>query len=58
VIHNKQQDAWFMVYHRRPLGQKDGNHRVVCIDRMEFDGQGLIKPVRITFEGVTASPLR
>jgi beta-xylosidase len=58
VIHNKQQDSWFMVYHRRPLGQKDGNHRVVCIDRMEFDGQGLIKPVRITFEGVEASPLK
>jgi hypothetical protein len=25
---------------------------VVCIDRMEFDDQGRIKPVKITFEGV------
>ncbi len=58
VIHNQREDSWFIVYHRRPLGEKDGNHRVVCIDRMEFDHQGLIKPVRITFEGVTASPLR
>jgi hypothetical protein len=34
------------------LGERDGNHRVVCIDRMEFDAQGFIKPVKITFEGV------
>jgi hypothetical protein len=25
---------------------------VTCIDRMEFDEQGRIKPVKITFEGV------
>lgn len=43
---------WYIVYHRRPLGETDGNHRVVCIDRMEFDADGTIKPVRITFEGV------
>lgn len=47
-------DEYVIVYHRRPLGETDGNHRVVCIDRMEFDEQGLIKPVRITFEGVEA----
>jgi beta-xylosidase len=57
VIHNPRQQSWYIVYHRRPLGKKDGNHRVTCIDRMEFDKQGLIKPVRITFEGVAASPL-
>ena len=48
---------WSIVYHRRPLGEKDGNHRVVCIDRMEFDEQGLIKPVKITFEGVARRTL-
>lgn len=45
-------EDWYIVYHRRPLGQTDGNHRVVCIDRMEFDADGRIKPVKITFEGV------
>lgn len=49
---------WFIVYHRRPLGDREGNHRVTCIDRMEFDDAGLIKPVKITFEGVGAKPLR
>ena len=33
------------------------NHRVICIDRMEFDAQGLIKPVRITHTGVARRPL-
>jgi hypothetical protein len=44
----------YIVYHRRPLGETDGNHRVVCIDRMEFDPNGRIRPVKITFEGVPA----
>lgn len=51
-------DEWYIVYHRRPLGETDRNHRVVCIDRMEFDEEGLIKPVKITFEGVEARRLR
>ena len=45
-------DQYFIVYHRRPLGETDRNHRVVCIDRMEFDEQGLIKPVKMTVDGV------
>jgi beta-xylosidase len=58
VIHNKKDDSWYIVYHRRPLGEKDGNHRVTCIDKLEFDEKGMIKPVKITFEGVPANPLR
>ena len=50
-------DEWHIVYHRRPLGETDGNHRVTCIDRMEFDERGLIQPVKITFEGVSARRL-
>lgn len=50
-------DDWYIVYHRRPLGETDANHRVTCIDRMEFDDEGRIKPVRITHEGVEARPL-
>ena len=52
VIQLPGKDVYYIVYHRRPLGEKDGNHRVTCIDRMEFDKQGHIKPVKITFEGV------
>ncbi|WP_020531973.1 glycoside hydrolase family 43 protein [Flexithrix dorotheae] len=52
LINPPNSDEWFIIYHRRPLGKTDGNHRVVCIDKMEFDENGLIKPVKITFEGV------
>jgi beta-xylosidase len=52
VIKHPRRDAYYIVYHRRPLGETDGNHRVVCIDRMEFDAEGKIQPVKITFEGV------
>jgi len=49
-------DEWYIVYHRRPLSHTDRNHRVVCIDRMEFSEDGNIKPVQMTFEGVSARP--
>ncbi|MEI9865205.1 MAG: glycoside hydrolase family 43 protein [Limisphaerales bacterium] len=52
VIQLPGKDIYYIVYHRRPLGETDGNHRVTCIERMEFDAQGFIKPVQITFEGV------
>lgn len=38
-------DEWYIVYHRRPLGETDRNARVVCIDRIYFDEKGFIKPV-------------
>lgn len=49
-------DEYRIVYHRRPLGETDRDHRVVCIDRLEFDTQGYIKPVTMTFEGVPGLP--
>jgi beta-xylosidase len=58
VIHNKKDDSYYIVYHRRPLGETDGNHRVTCVDKLEFDEKGMIKPVKITFEGVPANPRR
>ncbi len=58
VIHVVDQDLWYMVYHRRPLGETDPNHRVTCIDRMYFDEKGLIKPVVLTPEGVSRRPLK
>lgn len=52
VIHIPNTDDWYMVYHRRPLTTTNGNHRETCIDRMYFDENGLILPVKITNEGV------
>ncbi|RYE27926.1 MAG: arabinan endo-1,5-alpha-L-arabinosidase, partial [Sphingobacteriaceae bacterium] len=48
---------WYIVYHRRPLSETDGNHRVTCVDKLYFDADGLIKPVVITEEGVEARKL-
>ncbi|WP_221420266.1 glycoside hydrolase family 43 protein [Fulvivirga sp. M361] len=45
-------DEWYIVYHRRPLTETHHNHRVICIEKMQFDDNGFIKPVKITFEGV------
>jgi beta-xylosidase len=56
VIHRK--DKWYIVYHRRPLKETDGNSRVTCIDRMYFDAGGFIKPVVITNEGVEKNLIR
>ena len=58
VIHNKESNDWYIIYHRRPLTEKDGNSRETCIDKMEFDEKGFIKPVRITKEGVVANKLK
>lgn len=58
VIHNPVKGAWYIVYHRRPLGETNANHRVTCIEELHFDEKGLIIPVKITNEGVTAQPLK
>lgn len=52
VINIPNTDEWYIVYHRRPLTEKDGNSRETCMEKMEFDENGRIKPVKITFEGV------
>jgi inosine-uridine nucleoside N-ribohydrolase len=57
VLHVPGTDEWYIVYHRRPLTEKDANHRVTCIDRMEFDEQGQIKPVKISHAGVALRSL-
>jgi len=48
VIKIPNKDEWYIVYHRRPLNETDRNARVTCIDRMEFDAAGRIKPVVMT----------
>jgi len=58
VIQVPGKDEWYIVYHRRPLGDTGQNHRQTCIDEMHFDESGYIKPVKITFEGVSPRPLK
>jgi beta-xylosidase len=58
VINVPGSDEWYIVYHRRPLTETDGNHRVMCIDKMYFDKDGMIQPVKITNEGVTAREIK
>ena len=58
VIHQPKSDKYYIIYHRRPLTETDGNHRVTCIDEMTFDKHGYINPVKITFEGVKSNPLK
>ncbi|KAL4922322.1 glycosyl hydrolase [Aspergillus aurantiobrunneus] len=45
-------EDYYIVYHRRYLNDTARDHRIVCIDRMEFDAAGNILPVNITTEGV------
>lgn len=56
VIHQQQKDLWYMIYHRRPLGETDRNYRVTCIDKMKFSGDSIL-PVKITFEGIKKAKL-
>lgn len=57
LFHIPGKDEWYIVYHRRPLGETDANHRVVCIDKMRFSKDGFIEPVKITNEGVKETHL-
>jgi beta-xylosidase len=52
VINIPGTDEWYIIYHRRPLTEADGNSRVTCAEHLYFDEKGLIKPVKITNEGV------
>ncbi len=57
VLQSPRSGKWYIVYHRRPLGETDRNHRVVSIDELRFDERGFILPVKITKEGVAADPI-
>lgn len=62
VIKVNGKDEWYMVYHRftRPkgisMGDAAGYNREVCIDKMEFNADGSIKPVKPTVNGI--KPIR
>jgi beta-xylosidase len=48
-------DAYYMVYHRFKIPGGDGTHREVCIDRMSFNADGTIVPVKPTLQGLQAA---
>lgn len=54
IMHIPNSEDYYIVYHRRPLGDNARDHRVTCIDKMTFDEDGFINPVKITFDGVAA----
>ena len=58
VIQIPGTEDYYIVCHRRPLTERNGNARVVCIERLEFDHEGFIKPVKLTFEGVPARKIK
>ncbi len=58
VIQVPGTDEWYIVYHRRPIPNEGRDHRVTSIDKMEFNPDGTIRPVVMTFRGVAARPLR
>jgi beta-xylosidase len=58
VIQVPGTEKFYIVYHRRPLDQKDRNARETCIDKLEFDKNGMIKPVIITKQGVEAHKIK
>ena len=45
VINVPGTDSWYILYHRRPLSETDGNHRQVAYDRMLFNDDGTIARV-------------
>lgn len=47
VFHVPDTDIYYIVYHRRPLSETDGNHRVTCYDRMHFNEDGTIQPIKM-----------
>lgn len=58
VINVPGTDEWYIIYHRRPLTETNGNSRETCMEKMKFDDKGFIIPVKITKEGVPKRSLR
>ena len=43
-----EDDRWKIVYHRRIVGDRNANHRLLCIDDLLFDESGRMLPVTMT----------
>ena len=58
IMHNTAKDLWYIIYHRRPLGETAANNRATCIEQLFFDNKGFILPVKLSFTGVQAQKLK
>lgn len=58
VIHIPDSDDYYIVYHRRGLDAGHYNERATCIDKLEFDEKGFIKPVKMTTTGPDAITIK
>lgn len=58
VIQIPGTEDYYIVYHRRPLDRTHHNERATCIDKLEFDADGLIRPVKMTFTGPEAITIK
>lgn len=58
VLQAPNSKKYYIVYHRRPLGDTGRDHRAVSIEELLFDERGMIKPVVLTKEGVAADPIK
>ena len=58
IMHNTAKDLWYIIYHRRPLGETAANNRATCIEQLFFDDKGFILPVKLSFTGVQAQKLK
>lgn len=58
VIQKPGSDDWYIIYHRRPIPNEGRDHRVTAVDKMKFNADGTIKPIKMTFEGVEANPIK
>ncbi|MGW2171585.1 glycoside hydrolase family 43 protein [Streptomyces sp. NPDC001705] len=47
VINVPGTDIWYIVYHRRPLSETDGNHRQLAYDRLHFNADGTIRRIQM-----------
>lgn len=58
ILQLPKKDEWYIVYHRFTypkgitMGNAAGYNREVCIDKLEFNEDGSIKPVKPTQEGI------
>jgi len=58
IMHDAAHDLWYIVYHRRPLGETAANNRATCIEPLYFDKKGFILPVKLSFTGVAQQKLK
>jgi beta-xylosidase len=59
-VKNPKTGEWFIIYHRWDSTVPDGpqpGRRNVAIEKLEFDADGKIKPIKLTDDKVPASPL-